>query len=217
MAFACSLVKIDVFCLYLTLIKNQKTMFEQLTQLVQQFGQQDVVENAAVPNEHNEAVMSEASASIIDGLKNIAAQNGGSALIGKLFEGTNASDATNPVVAMITNQLSGSLGQKLGLDSAAASGVAASLIPKVLGALVGGAKDPNNSQIQLNDVIASITGGGANAGGLMEMVTKYGGMVGLDQNGDGKVDVADAMSAISGKSGSSGGLLGGIFGKLFGK
>ena len=192
-------------------------MFEQLTQLVQQFGQQDVVDNAAVPNEHNEAVLTQASTSILDGLKNVAAQNGGTEMLAKLFEGNNAADASNPVVAMITNQLSGSLGQKFGLDNAASSGVAASLIPKVLGALVGGAKDPNNSQIKIDDVIGAITGGGANAGGLMDMVTKYGGMVGLDQNGDGKVDVADAMSAISGKSGSAGGLLGGLFGKIFGK
>ena len=192
-------------------------MFEQLTQLVQQFGQQDVVDNAAVPNEHNEAVLTQASTSILDGLKNVAAQNGGTEMLAKLFEGNNAADASNPVVAMITNQLSGSLGQKFGLDNAASSGVAASLIPKVLGALVGGAKDPNNSQIKIVDVIVAITGGGANAGGLMDMVTKYGGMVGLDQNGDGKVDVADAMSAISGKSGSAGGLLGGLFGKIFGK
>ena len=192
-------------------------MFEQLTQLVQQFGQQEVVNNAAVPNEHNDAVMSEASSSILSGLKNVAAQSGGMEMLGKLFQGNNAADASNPVVSAITNQLSGSLGEKFGLDGAAASGLAASLIPKVLGALVGGAKDPNNSQIQINDVIGAISGGGANAGGLMDMVTKYGGMVGLDQNADGKVDVADAMSAISGKSGSTGGLLGGLFGKLFGK
>ena len=192
-------------------------MFEQLTQLVQQFGQQEVVNNTAVPNEHNDAVMNEASSSILSGLKNVAAQSGGMEMLAKLFQGNNASDASNPVVSAITNQLSGSLGEKFGLDGAAASGLASSLIPKVLGALIGGAKDPNNSQIQINDVIGAISGGGANAGGLMDMVTKYGGMVGLDQNADGKVDVADAMSAISGKSGSAGGLLGGLFGKLFGK
>jgi hypothetical protein len=38
-------------------------MFEQLTNLVKQFGRDAVVNNAAVPNEHNEAVMSEASSS----------------------------------------------------------------------------------------------------------------------------------------------------------
>ena len=47
-------------------------MFEQLTQLVQQFGKDAVVKNDAVPNEQNEAVMQEASNSILDGLKNMA-------------------------------------------------------------------------------------------------------------------------------------------------
>ena len=36
-------------------------MFEQLTQLVQQFGDDAVVKNSAIPNEHNEAVMQETS------------------------------------------------------------------------------------------------------------------------------------------------------------
>ena len=191
-------------------------MFEQLTQLVQQYGQQDVVNNAAVPNEHNDAVMNEASSSILSGLKNVAGQSGGMEMLAGLFQGNNSSDTSNPVVSMLTNQLSSSLGEKFGLGGAAASGVAASLIPKVLGALIGGAKDPNNSSIQMSDVISGITGGGASGGGLMDMVTKYGGMVGLDQNNDGKVDMADAMSAVTSKTGGAGGLLGGLFGKLFG-
>ena len=44
-------------------------MFEQLTQLVQQFGNDAVVRNDAIPNEQNEAVMNEASSSIISGLQ----------------------------------------------------------------------------------------------------------------------------------------------------
>ena len=52
-------------------------MFEQLTQLVQQFGGDAVVNNSAVPNEHNEAVMNEASSSIMSGLKNIISETDG--------------------------------------------------------------------------------------------------------------------------------------------
>ena len=192
-------------------------MFEQLTQLVEQFGQHDVVDNAAVPNEQNGAVLNEASTSILKGLQGIASQSGGMEMLAGLFQGGNASDASNPVVAQITDKLSGSLGEKFGLDSAAASGVASSLIPKVLGALIGGAKDPSNSSLQMNDVIAAISGGASNSGGLMDMVSKYGGSIGLDQNGDGNVDVADALDAISKKSGSTGGIIGGLFGKIFGK
>jgi hypothetical protein len=189
-------------------------MFEQLTNLVKQFGSDAVVNNPAVPNEHNEAVMEHASSSILDSLKNIASQEGGADMIGKLFQGNNAGDASNPVVDQLTNQLSGSLGQKFGLSSEASAGVAGSLIPKVLGSLIGGAKDPNNSGIQITDVIGAITGGNSSSsGGLMDAVSKYGGMFGLDQDGDGQVGMGDAISAVTKKSGGLGGLLGKLFGK----
>ena len=186
-------------------------MFEQLTQLVQQYGTAAVVNNTAVPNEQNEAVMNEASSSIIDSLKNMAA-NGNMEDLGKLFQGNNASDSTNPAVQEITNNLTTSLGERFGLSGDAASGVAGSLIPKVLGSLIGAAKDPNNPGFNISDIVGAISGGNGNAGGLMDVVSKYGGQFGLDQNADGKVDMSDAMAAISKKSGG----IGGLFGKLFG-
>ena len=185
-------------------------MFEQLTQLVQQFGNDAVVKNDAVPNEQNEAVMQEASNSIVDGLKNMAAE-GNISDLSSLFQGNNASDTSNPVVQKLTEQLTGNLGEKFGLSSDAASGVAGSLIPKVLGSLVGNAKDPNHKGFEVADIINAISGGNGNAG-LMEAVSKYGGQFGLDQNADGKVDMSDAMAAVSKKGG-----LGGLLGKLFGK
>jgi len=185
-------------------------MFEQLTQLVQQFGNDAVVKNDAVPNEQNEAVMQEASNSIVDGLKNMAAE-GNISDLSSLFQGNNASDTSNPVVQKLTEQLTGNLGEKFGLSSDAASGVAGSLIPKVLGSLVGNAKDPNHKGFEVADIVNAISGGNGNAG-LMEAVSKYGGQFGLDQNADGKVDMSDAMAAVSKKGG-----LGGLLGKLFGK
>jgi len=83
-------------------------MFEQLTQLVQQFGNDAVVKNDAVPNEQNEAVMQEASNSIVDGLKNMAAE-GNISDLSSLFQGNNASDTSNPVVQKLTEQLTGNL------------------------------------------------------------------------------------------------------------
>jgi len=185
-------------------------MFEQLTQLVQQFGNDAVVKNDAVPNEQNEAVMQEASNSIVDGLKNMAAE-GNISDLSSLFQGNNASDTSNPVVQKLTEQLTGNLGEKFGLSSDAASGVAGSLIPKVLGSLVGNAKDPNHKGFEVADIVNAISGGNGNAS-LMDAVSKYGGQFGLDQNADGKVDMSDAMAAVSKKGG-----FGGLLGKLFGK
>lgn len=186
-------------------------MFDQLTDLVKQFGGDAVVNNTAVPNEQNEAVMNEASSSIIDGLKNMVAQGNISDLAG-LFQGNNAGDASNPVVQKLTEQLTGSLGEKFGLSQEASSGVAGSLIPKVLGSLIGNAKDPNQKGFEVSDIINAISGGSGNSG-LMDAVSKYGGQFGLDQDGDGKVGMSDAVAAVTKNSGGLGGLLGKLFGK----
>lgn len=188
-------------------------MFDQLTDLVKQFGGDAVVNNAAVPNEHNEAVLNEASSSILEGLKGMIA-NGNTADLAGLFQGNNAADASNPIVQQLSEKLSGSLGEKFGLSNDAASGVAGSLIPKVLGSLVNKAKDPNDSSFQISDIINAISGGNSEtSGGIMDAISKYGGQFGLDQDGDGQININDAVAAISKKSGGLGGILGKIFGK----
>lgn len=185
-------------------------MFEQLTQLVQQYGGAAVVNNNAVPNEHNEAVISETSNSIFAGLQKIASEGGGEQLAG-LFSGKTPIDSSNPVVQQITQQLSGSLGQKFGLSSEASSGVASGMIPQILSSLVNKAKDPNDSSFQISDIISSITGNSGQASGIMDTISKYGMQFGLDQNNDGKVDVADVLVVTKSKGG-----IAGFIGKLFG-
>ncbi|MBS7253089.1 tautomerase family protein [Flavobacterium branchiicola] len=185
-------------------------MFEQLTQLVQQYGGDAVVNNTAVPNEHNEAVINETSSSIFSGLQKIASEGGTEQLAG-LFNGTSSIDSSNPVVQQITQQLSGTLGEKFGLSGSAASGVAASMIPQVLNSLVNKAKDPNDGSFQISDIISSIAGNSGQASNIMDTISKYGMQFGLDQNNDGKVDLSDAAALT--KSGGIGGLLGKLFGK----
>jgi hypothetical protein len=185
-------------------------MLEQLTQLVQQFGNDAVVKNNAVPNELNENVMKETESSLLSGLQKMASDGNLEQLAG-LFQGNNAGSASNPVVKQLIEQVSGNLGQKVGLDSQSANGVAANMIPQILGSLVGKAKDPNVKGFEVSDLVNAISGGSGNSN-LMDMVSKYGGQFGLDQNNDGKVDIQDAMAAATKKGG-----LGGLFGKLFGK
>lgn len=185
-------------------------MLDQLSELVKQYGNEAVINNNNVPNEHNEGVMDEASTSIFSGLQQMVSE-GGTAQLAELFNGNNATSAANPVVQKLTEQLSGNLGQKFGLDSGAAAGVAGSIIPKVLGSLIGKAKNPNDSSLEISDIVNAISGGQGNSG-LMDAISKYGGQFGLDQNNDGKVDMSDAMAAVSKKGG-----IGGLLGKLFGK
>ena len=187
-------------------------MFEHLTQLVQQFSNETVVKNNAIPNEQNEAVINEASSSIVSGLQNIASGGGVDQLAG-LFQGNNAIDSSNPIVQKLTEQLTGNLGEKFGINSETASGVAGNLIPQILESLVNKAKDPNDNSFQISDIIAIISGNNAQNSGIMDAISKYGGQFGLDQNADGKLDISDVMSAVTGKDGG----LGNILGKLFGK
>lgn len=186
-------------------------MFEQLTQLVQQYGGDAVVNNSAVPNEHNEAVIAETGNSIFAGLQKIASEGGAEQLAG-LFNGSAPIDNSNPVVQQITQQLTGSLGEKFGLSNADSSGVASSIIPQVLNSLVNKAKDPNDSSFQISDIISAISGNSGQASGIMDTISKYGMQFGLDQNADGKVDVADVIVITKTKGGISG-----FIGKLFGR
>jgi len=185
-------------------------MLEQLSDLVKQFGSEAVVNNKNVPNELNEGVMDEASTSIFSGLQKIISE-GGADKIGALFQGNNAGSSTNPVVKQLTDQLSGNLGEKFGLSNEASSGVAGSLIPKVLGSLIGKAKNPNDKSFDISDIVNSLSGGQGNVA-VMDAIQKYGTQFGLDQNNDGKVDMADAMAAVNKKGGFTG-----LLGKLFGK
>jgi Bacterial protein of unknown function (DUF937) len=186
-------------------------MFEQLTQLAQQFGQEAIVKNDAIPNEHNEGVINEAGTTIFSSLQKMASEGGIENLAG-LFQGNNAQDGSNPAVQQITAQLTGSLGEKFGLSSETASSVAGTLIPQILGGLIGKANDPNDKSLAISDIITAISGNSGQSSGIMDAISKYGGQFGLDQNADGKVDIDDAMAVTK----SSGGI-GGFLGKLFGK
>ena len=185
-------------------------MFEQLTQLVQQYGNDAVVNNNDIPNEHNEAVMNEAGGSILSGLKDMVAGGNVEGLAG-LLSGKSPIDMNNPVVKELSEKVSGNLGSKFGISPEAAGGVAQGLIPQVLGGLVNKAQDPNQPGFNVSDLIGAISGG--NSSGLMDAVSKYGGSLGLDQDGDGQVGISDAISAVTKKSGGLGGFLGKLFGK----
>jgi hypothetical protein len=186
-------------------------MFEQLTQLVQQYGGDAVVNNSAIPNEHNEAVVAETGNSIFAGLQKIASE-GGAEQLASLFNGSSPIDNSNPVVQKISQQLTGSLSEKFGLSTADSSNVASGMIPQVLNSLVNKAKDPSDGSFQISDIINSISGNSGQASGIMDTISKYGMQFGLDQNADGKVDVADVLVVTKSKGGISG-----FIGKLFGR
>ena len=108
------------------------------------------------------------------------------------------------------------LSAKTGVDSSIISKILPMLAPIVMGYLSKKTQSSNvSSGSGLNDLLGGLLGGGNKADGGSSLGGSLLTSV-LDQNGDGKLDVSDAMSAISGsgkKKGGLGGLLGGLFGK----
>jgi hypothetical protein len=145
-------------------------MLEQILNLVKQFGQDSVVNNPEVPNEHNQEVLADAGSTITNGLQNILA-GGGFENILDLFKGggNTQSGSTgglgsllkNPIVTMMVGYFISKLVNKYKMSPASASNVANSLIPNTLNSLINQTNDPNNPNATLDNLINSLTGGGS--------------------------------------------------------
>jgi hypothetical protein len=186
-------------------------MLDQLMNLLQEKGQQDVVNNPAIPNEYNNEVLGEAGNAITSGLQQALA-GGGLSQIMKMFGqggaggGGIASLMSNPMVQNMIQSFTGKLTNQFNVNPAQAQQVSANLIPEVLSGFAGKVTDQNDSSIDINSVMQSLTGG--NAGGIdfQGVLSKFQGQGG-DADGDGDVDLNDIMAKITGGGGQGGGLM----------
>lgn len=103
-------------------------MFEELMKLVQEHGQQSVVNNPDVPNEHNEGIMQEAGNSVMSMVKNMMSSGQGAQIA------EAAADPNHPAAQQMQSGFMDSIMQKFGIDASAAQNIASSLLPKVMGA-----------------------------------------------------------------------------------
>jgi hypothetical protein len=133
-------------------------MLEDIINLVKEHAGAAITNNPAVPNDHNEAVTSEAGRSILDGLKNMIAQ-GNSQDVLNLFSHPGGDFQSNPAVQNISGQFIQNLVGKFGLDPAAANGVASKLIPTVLQQLVHKTNDTTDSHFSLEGILGHLTEG----------------------------------------------------------
>lgn len=145
-------------------------MFDELINLVKEHAGAAITNNTAIPNEQNDAAVSEASSSIMDGLKN-AVQNGNISDLTNLFNGNHTAE-NSPVTQGIQENFIQKLMDKFGMNSSQASGVASSLIPQVMSKLVNKTNDPNESGFNVSNILQSVTGGnGMDLGGLLSKFT----------------------------------------------
>lgn len=185
-------------------------MIDQLKQIIEQFSAQEVT-NSSVDNSLTSKVAQETGNSLMDGLST-AVKGGNFGEIMNLFNQDKNTLVSNPIVQQIITGLTNNLGSKVGIDAKNASSLASTIIPLVISFLGSKAKS-GEAGFNITDIISGLSGG--KSGGLLDAL----GSLGLDKNGDGKVDFQDALAALSGNSkdskpsGGLGGLLGGLFGK----
>lgn len=152
-------------------------MLENLSQLVRENVQDSVINNQAIPNEHNENVIQAASGSIFDSLKSQFA-GGNLGGLADMFNHGNTDGAS------ATQQASGSFADKLaglGIDSATAQNLASSIIPNIMSKLTQKTADPNDSSFNIKDILGNISGA------------------------DGKFDLSDVTSMFTGAQGDTNG------------
>jgi hypothetical protein len=176
-------------------------MLENLLDLIKQNAGTAIIDNPAIPNEHNDAAVSMASSSIMDGLKNMIA-SGNTQDVVSLFNHQGGDIANTPAAQQISGGFIQNLMGKFGLNEGAASGIAASLIPMVLQKLVHKTNDANDSSFDIQGIIGSLVGGG---GGQQQPAVA----------GGGGLDIQGILSQFTG-GGNAGGGGGGILDTLKG-
>ncbi|HLS96343.1 hypothetical protein BC792_102201 [Sphingobacterium allocomposti] len=164
---------------------------ENIQQLIQGLINKEV-DNSSISNNLAGDVAKETGSSLIDGLKS-AVSGGNMGDLTRIFSSEDSNALTsNPVVQNMISSLTSKLGSNVGIDSATAGNFASSILPKVISMISAKIK---SGDLNIADILSSFTGGGA--GSI------------LDQDGDGKVNLNDAVSAV--KKGGLGGMLGGLF------
>lgn len=178
-------------------------MLENLLKLVKEQAGDAIVNNPAIPNEHNEEAIATAGNSITSGLQNMLG-GGGLKDVLKLFGGQDADVANSPVTQNVTGNVIQDLMKKFNLDQSAASNIAGGLVPSVLNNLVKKTNDPNDSSFDIQGIFNSLSGGKTGGMDVSGLLNKFKGG-GLDKDGDGDTDLKDVMAMFSG--GGGGGIL----------
>jgi hypothetical protein len=161
-------------------------MLDQLIQLVEQHAGSAIVNNPAIPNQHNSAAIQHVAEQIFSGLQNHAT-SGNLSQLTSLFQ-SGSSIGSHPIVAQLISSVAGSVASKFGISSSAAQSMASNLLPTVMSQLVSKTNNPNDSSFDLSNMMQSFTG-------------------------NSNFDVQGMLGQITG--GQSGGI-GGMLGKLFG-
>src|SRR5258706_14872579 len=106
-------------------------MLDQLIQLVEQQAGSTIVNNSAIPDQHNNAAIKEVAQQIFNGLQNHAT-SGNLSQLTSLFQGGTSNISSNPMVSQLISSVAGSFASKFGVSSQAAQSMASNLVASVM-------------------------------------------------------------------------------------
>lgn len=173
-------------------------MIENLNTLVKENAQDTIINNPAIPNEKNEEVVKEASASIEDSLKKSLA-GGNVSEVANLFNGTSETVTSSPVTQQATGSFIEKLQNRFGINFKEATSMANNLIPNVLKKLVNKTADPADKSFNIQDIFNQASGGKTIGMNVQAMMNKF--KTGMDKDGDGDVDFQDIKAFFSNSGG----------------
>ena len=136
-------------------------LLDKITNIVQDYSDDAIVKNPAIPNEKNDLAIKETASSLMNQLAGTASEGKGNLL--DLFKDDNDLHS-NPTVHKITNGVAGDLTKKLGISGSAASDIVSKIIPVILAKLRSKTNDPNDKDFDIGDILSSLTKG---RGGIM--------------------------------------------------
>ena len=150
-------------------------MIDQLINLVRQNAGEAIVKNPAIPNEKNDEAIQDVAQNIFGGLKDQVQGGNLSSLVSMFSSGASTS---NPAVSQIVSRVAGSLASKFGVSPQTAQQIASSILPVVMSQFVNKAKDPNDKDFDLQDIVSKVGGGNVDAGDLLGKITGGSGGIG---------------------------------------
>jgi len=142
-------------------------MFEKLFMLVKNNAGTAVIDNPAIPVKYHEAVINEASSSIIEVMKNQLETGKIKELI-KFFQFSGIYN--NWLVSSIINKFANKLNNFYGIEPASAMQTANTLITPVMAELVKEAKDEQNLDFGLGNFLSKLTGNSTDMNGLVHQI-----------------------------------------------
>jgi hypothetical protein len=142
-------------------------MFEKLFMLVKNNAGTAVIDNPSIPVKYHEAVINDASSSIIEVLKN-QLETGKIKELVKFFQFSGIYN--NSLVSSIINRFANKLNNFYGIEPDSAMRTANSLITPVMAELVKESKDAKNTDFGLSNFISKLSGNGTDMSVLVNQM-----------------------------------------------